>query len=84
MGLRQSEIPPKIKTLKELIEKLRNSVAHFDMNVISKDDSNLIDYIEFKDAENNEIIAKFHADELFKFLKYYSNCLLENLRRHPN
>ena len=84
IGLIQSEIPTDIRTLRQLIEKLRHAVAHFDMRVISKKDSNLINYIEFKDTENDKIIAKFHANELFTFLKYYSDCLLENLRRYQN
>lgn len=82
IGLIQSVINPDIITLQELITNLRNSVAHFDMKVVSGNDNNLIDYIEFNDTEKNAIIAKFCANELFIFLKYYSNCLLENLSRY--
>ncbi|MEX0830398.1 MAG: HEPN family nuclease [Nitrospirales bacterium] len=82
IGLIQSVIKPEIKTLRELIESLRHAVAHFDINVVSENDSKLIDYIEFKDTEVDVVIASFRGNELFAFLQYYSTCLLENLRRH--
>ena len=82
IGLIQSVIKPEIKTLRELIKSLRHAVAHFDMNVVSENDSNTIDYIEFKDTEGDVVIANFRANELFTFLQYYSTCLLENIRRH--
>lgn len=83
IGLESSEIGAGINTLGELIQSLRHSVAHFDIDVISENEKNLIDWIEFKDTQNgNRIIAKFRANELLPFLKYYSTCLLENLERH--
>jgi HEPN pEK499 p136 len=85
IGLELSEIGAGIITLRDLINGLRNSVAHFDITVISDEDKNLIDWIEFKDTKNgSNIIAKFRAGELLPFLTYYSNCLLRNLEKHQD
>jgi len=40
------------KTIKELIERLRHSIAHFSIQVISDDEERPIDWIEFNDAPN--------------------------------
>ena len=82
IGLAHSVITPDITTLRELITNLRHAVAHFDINVVSENENDLIDYIEFKDTENDMIIATFRANELFSFLQYYSSCLLENIQKH--
>ena len=82
IGLMHSVISDKITTLRDLIISLRHAIAHFDINVVSENEQNLIDYIEFKDTENDLIIARFHANELFAFLQYYSACLLENIYKH--
>jgi len=83
VGLKYSIISNNITSLQGLIKGLRHSVAHFDINVISEDDKNLIDWIEFKDTKNvDNIIVKFRANEILPFLQYYSSCLLENLERH--
>lgn len=83
MGLYRSLIDGSIRDLKELVQNLRHSVAHFDINVISDCDEQLVDWVEFKGSENQpEIIAKFRAAEIFPFLQYYSTQLLENMRNH--
>ncbi|RLL49118.1 hypothetical protein D8Y20_13360 [Mariprofundus sp. EBB-1] len=85
IGMEHSEIGTGIVTLRDLVKGLRHSVAHFAINVISEDDRNLIDWIEFKDTQNNDLlIARFKSSELQAFLKYYSGCLLENLERNRN
>lgn len=84
IGLTHSEIWEGITTMRELITSLRNSIAHFNINVISENDENLIDYIEFRNSDIDQTIARFRASEMLAFLKYYSNCLLENLRNHRN
>lgn len=81
MGLVQSIISPDIRTLRDLIISLRHAIAHFDINVVSEDENNLIDLIEFKDTDNDSTIAIFRAAELFPFLQFYSNCLRENIMR---
>ena len=48
IGLKNSYISPNIVTLRGLITKLRHAVAHFDMEVISESQDNLINRIEFK------------------------------------
>lgn len=81
IGLENSQFGEHINSLRELIQALRNSVAHFDINVISDDHKNRIDWVEFRDSQNQErLVASFRAKELFSFLKYYANCLLENMR----
>jgi hypothetical protein len=83
IGLRQSVFGNNIASLQELVQKLRHSVAHFDIKIISDNEQQLIDWIEFSDSrENGQLVARFRAEELLPFLKYYANCLLENLSRH--
>jgi len=83
IGMECSEISVDIQTLRDLVKGLRHSIAHFDINIISDDDRNQIDWIEFRDTQNDEhVIAKFKSSELQPFLKYYSGCLLKNLERH--
>lgn len=85
LGLERSEIGAGIDTLRDLIKALRHSVAHFDINVISEDDKNHIDWLEFKDTENEDIlVAKFRADEIIPFLDFYSVCLLKNLKAYQH
>jgi hypothetical protein len=85
IGLPTSEIGEGIKTLRDLIYQLRHAVAHFNINVISEGEGNLIDWIEFIDRENNNrLIAKLRASEIFPFLKYYSKCLIDNLNANRN
>lgn len=82
IGLKESRIHDTIQTLRDLIKKLRHSIAHFDIEVISDNEKYLIDRIIFKDTDNDNIIAELKSNEIVPFLKYYSSCLLENLRRH--
>jgi len=83
MGLNKSKLGEHIASLRELIQKLRHSIAHFDINIISDDEKHLIDWLEFRDSQQqNKLVASFKAQELLPFLKYYSNCLLENMRKH--
>jgi hypothetical protein len=83
MGLTHSTIDDSIKTLRDLIKNLRHSIAHFSIEVISECDKNLIDNIVFKGTNNQpNIIASFRAQEVFPFLQYYANSLIENMRKH--
>lgn len=82
IGLENSEISQNVDTLRGLIFRLRHAVAHFDINVISNNEDNLINYIEFKDTENDEVIAKFQSEELHPFLQYYSGCLINNIKNY--
>lgn len=83
IGLNQSWIDNEIKTLRELVKRLRNPTAHFDIDVISEDDENRIDWIEFKDdKDGGRSIAKFRASEILPFLNYYSACLMENIDKY--
>ena len=52
IGLMNTEIAPEITTLRELVNNLRHSIAHFDINVISENEENLIDYIEFNGTDH--------------------------------
>jgi len=83
IGLDSSVIDDDIKKLQSLIQGLRNSIAHFNINVISEDEKKRIDWIEFIDSENdNKVIAKFRANEILPFLKHYSSSLLENIKKY--
>lgn len=80
IGLQQSSINTSITNLKDLIIKLRHSLAHFDIEVESKDEKLLIDEIVFKD--NGGEIVRFAASELAPFVRYYSTWLLSNLKQY--
>ena len=83
IGAPSLEVGNGISTLRELIKSLRHAVAHFDINVISEDDENLINWLEFSDSENGGgLVAKFRARELLPFLRYYAHCLLRNMEKH--
>ena len=85
IGIEESEFYEGIKTLRDMIQKLRHSVAHFDIRVISEDEKFHVDWIEFMDTQNGDIvIARIKANELLPFLKYYSGVLMENLRKYRN
>jgi len=83
MGLVNSVIDESIKNLQELIQHLRHSIAHFDIDVISTCQNNLVDFIEFKGTGNQPaVITRFSAPEIYPFLQYYAERLSENLRKH--
>ena len=82
MGLQESQLPGPEMTLRDLILKMRNSVAHFSVQVVSVTDDRLVDLIAFRDApEDENAYATFSAPELLPFLKYYATLLLGNLAR---
>ena len=62
--------------------RLRNSIAHLDIQVSSNDENFLIDEIVFRNTEQDIEIARFQASELFGFLVYYSNLLISNLEKY--
>lgn len=80
MGLHQSQLPGPEMNLRELINKMRNSVAHFSVEVKSLTDEYLVDQILFKDAgRHGQVYAIFNAPELLPFLRYYASLLFANL-----
>ncbi|HHB7350560.1 HEPN family nuclease [Klebsiella quasipneumoniae] len=82
MGLHESQLPGPEMTLRTLILKMRNSVAHFSVQVISVSDEHLVDLIAFRDdPEDENAYATFSAPELLPFLKYYAAQLLGNMAR---
>jgi hypothetical protein len=83
IGLQHTVIHEDIKTLRELIKRLRHSVAHFSINVISEDENNRIDWIEFVDNENGgKVLARFKESEILTFLKHYTSFLVENMKKY--
>jgi hypothetical protein len=80
LGIPNSKINPEITDIKELIIALRNSIAHFNISVDSKDQNFLIDEIVFKDKEIREDyeVARFQAKELLPFIRYYASWILKN------
>lgn len=81
-GIIKSSFNPDIKDTKELFLRLRNSVAHFDIEFISETNEHLIDRIEFRDTEAGIDVAIFYADEFPQFIRFYATTLLQNLERH--
>ena len=82
MGLQASQLPGPEMTLRDLILKMRNSVAHFSVQVVSVSAEHLVDLIAFRDdPEDENAYATFSAPELLPFLKYYAAQLLGNMAR---
>lgn len=81
-GIKKSFFNPQIKDTRELFHRLRNSVAHFDIDFISETAEHLIDRIEFRDVEAEMDVATFYADEFLQFIRFYATTLLNNLQRH--
>ena len=79
MGLVRSEIPGTDFTIRSFVQKLRHSIAHFDIEVQSSDEELKFDFLLFKDTENKQVFAKFAADEIYPFLMYYTDCLNRNI-----
>ncbi|HSB94952.1 MAG TPA: HEPN family nuclease [Spongiibacteraceae bacterium] len=83
IGAPSLKVGENISTLRDLIKSLRNAVAHFDITVISVDERNLVDWLEFSDSDNDgALVASFRSSELLPFLRYYADCLLTNMERH--
>ncbi|WP_136800017.1 HEPN family nuclease [Desulfosediminicola ganghwensis] len=78
LGLENTEIHETINTLRHLIHQLRNSVAHFNIEVLSADANFRVDYLKFK-HRNGNTVAKIPANEMVTFLKAYSEILLNNI-----
>lgn len=78
LGLANAEIKPRITNLRSFIHQLRNSIAHFNIEIKSKNDEFLVDTIIFRHI-NNSVVAKIPANEIIGFLKAYANVLLQNL-----
>ncbi|GKV94959.1 hypothetical protein H2Y56_11320 [Pectobacterium aroidearum] len=85
MGLIDSILPGPEMTLKDLVLRMRHSIAHFSIEVISLDANNLVDEIHFKETDRQgNIYARFRASEMLPFLNYYASVLIVNLeRRRP-
>ena len=85
IGLVESEFGERIKTERDLVIGLRHAAAHFDIEVLSEDGGNTIEWIVFSDSENGGgLVAKFRSRELLSFLKYYSSTLIQNLNRYKS
>jgi hypothetical protein len=84
MGIEHSQFHVDIKELKSLIVALRHSVAHFNIRVESVDNQFHIDQIIFEDPQKGKgyEVARFRANELLPFIRYYSSWLIHNLKRH--
>ena len=82
MGLHESQLPGPEMNLRELIHKMRNSVAHLCVQVKSVSDAHLVDWIVFRESHGDgDVYASFSAPELLPFLKYYATLLLDNMAR---
>jgi hypothetical protein len=84
MGLFESTVDSKIKSTRDLIKGLRNAIAHFSIEIISKDDNELIDLIRFNDTDEygkvEGVVAEFKAEELLPFIRYYAYWILSNFK----
>lgn len=81
MGLQHTELPDAQTNLRQLIIKMRHSIAHFDIEVESIDEHRLVNYVNFKDTDTKQIYARFCANEIFPFLQFYSTLLINSMRQ---
>ena len=58
MGIIHSDLPDVQTTLRQLIVKMRHSIAHFDIEVESIDQHHLVNFVNFKDTGNGQIYAR--------------------------
>lgn len=84
MGVNCSELPGAETTLRELIVKMRHSIAHFDIEVESIDEHHLVNFVNFMDKDTRQVYARFHAEEIYPFLQSYALQLVDslNLQQH--
>lgn len=82
LGFEHSTIGDGINRFRDFILQLRNSVAHFQIEIESVTDEFLVDYLIFKHV-NGDIVARIKSTEMVPFLKFYSQLLLQNLE-HRN
>lgn len=80
LGFIDSTIGIGINRLGDFIHQLRNSIAHFAIEVESTNEQYLVDYLIFNSPNGNEI-ARIKATEIVPFLNFYSSTLLNNLQR---
>jgi hypothetical protein len=80
LGFQYSTIGNGITRFRELILQLRNSVAHFKIEIESENDEFLVDYLVFS-RTNGDLVARIKADEMVPFLKFYTRSVLQNLQR---
>jgi hypothetical protein len=81
MGLEKSTLGPKYTTIRALIVSLRNSISYMSVEVISNDQRMLIDEIVFK-TQGNQLVARFKAQELLPFMRYYVDWVKANTRNN--
>jgi hypothetical protein len=82
MGLVRSQLPGPEINLREFMNKMRNSVAHFCVQIGSLSDAHLVDQIVFKESQGEgNVYAIFSAPELLPFLRFYARLLLDNMAR---
>lgn len=81
-GITRSTFHPEIRDTVELFQRLRNAVAHFDIEFVSDTLEYLIDRIVFTDSEAEMIVATFYSEELPRFIRFYANTLLQNLEKY--
>lgn len=84
MGLVNSIINPNYSHLRNLIHGLRNSIAHFSVEIRSNTNDFLVDNIIFNKPpdEGGTEIANFQSNELLPFIRYYADWTKTNLLEH--
>ncbi|HDY7512104.1 HEPN family nuclease [Vibrio campbellii] len=80
LGFVESTIGPGITRFKDLIRQLRNSIAHFKIDVESVDEGFLVDYLVFSHL-NGSLVARIKSTEIVPFLRFYCQNVLQNLNR---
>ncbi|PME63411.1 hypothetical protein BCV33_18925 [Vibrio lentus] len=78
LGIINTTIQGNITNLKQFIHQLRNSIAHFNIEVHSSNDDFLVDHLVFK-HRNGGNVARFPSNEIVPFLRSYSDVLLGQL-----
>lgn len=82
IGLSKSYINSRYTNMRDLIQGLRISVAHFKIDYTSNHKN--IDRLIFYNDRSTEKIAEFTQDELILFIKYYIYQTIDNIRQLPS
>jgi len=80
LGFVESTIGPGITRFRDLIHQMRNSIAHFKIDVESVDKGFLVDYLVFSNVDGH-LVARIKSSEMVPFLRFYCQNLLQNLNR---
>jgi HEPN pEK499 p136 len=87
-GIKNSRFHPNLKDSKDLLDEIRDSVAHFNIKFVSDNDAFLIDRIQFINDRMDDgvgvVVADFATDELRNFVEWLAKELISNYEQYAS